>query len=235
MNDKHNAVLEAIVEIERRHKDTSGGYDLPYEVVNWMRHLSAADRNRVIETLFFQFENGLRYGYMLPDIIGSLPAPEHFERLLRVSLTLPHIGIGDYNNLLSSVFGFGPEYNPQLVAIARELVSSVLDEGDIMGAVLLGGLIRLGIPGAAEDAAAYLEGWITDTDKEAFLDALLLQFSDFFPRESALSLLVVTRQMRDANSRHAFITVALQRIKTNPLLKMCCKWLLVQLERHRAG
>lgn len=235
MSSEHSAVVEAIGEIERHHKDTSGGYDLPYQVANWMRQLSSADRHGVIETLFFQFENGLRYGYMLPDIIGLLPAPEYLERLLRSALTLPHIGIRDYDNLLSSVFGLGPEYNLQLVAIARELVSSLLDEGDVTGVVLLGGLIRLGIPGAAEDAAAYLEEWSTRPGKEAFLDTFLLQFSDFFPKESALSLLGVTKQLQDADSRHAFITIALHRIKTNLLLKMCCKWLLRQLERYRVG
>lgn len=235
MDGEHEAVLEIISEIERRHKDTSGGYDLPCQVAHWMRQLSAADRDRVIETLFFQFENGLRYGYMLPDIIGSLPAPEHLERLLHVSLKLPQIGIGDYDELLSSVFGFGPEYNWELVAIAQKVVSSTLADGDIAGVVLLGGLIRLGIPSAAKDAAAYLEEWTTDVGKEAYLDAFLLQFSDFFPKESVLSLLGVTKQLRDADSVHAFITAALHRLKTNLLLKVCCKWLLMQLEKYGVG
>lgn len=235
MREKHDAVIEAISEIERRHKDTSGGYDLPYQVANWMRQLSPTERQEVIDTLFFQFEHGLRYGYVLPEIVGSLPAPEYLDRLLRVALTLPHISLGDYDNLLSGVFGFGPEYNPQLVAVARELVSSLLDEGEVTGVVLLGGLIRRGIPGASEDAAAHLENWITSTGKESFLDMLLLQFSDFFPKESVVSLLGVTRQFSAADSRHAFINTALHRINSNPLLRVCCKWLLMQLERHRIG
>lgn len=235
MNDRYNAVLEAIGEIERRYKDTSGGYDLPYQVAKWMRQLSATDREKAIETLFSQFENATHYGYMLPDIIRLLPAPEHLERFLRVSLTLPHIGVRDYHDLLSSVFGFGPEYNQQMVTIARKLVRSLLDESEVAGAVLLGGLIRLGIPGAAEDAAAYLEEWSTRPGKEAFLDTFLLQFSDFFPQESVVSMFGAVQRLQDANSKHAFIITAMNRVRTNPLLKISCKWLLTQLEKCRVS
>lgn len=233
MSGEREAVLEAISEIERRHKDTSGGYELPYQVAKWMRSLPSTEQDKVIKTLFFQFENNMRYGYMLPDILGLLPAPEHLERLLRISLTLPHIGVRDYHDILSSVFGFGPKYDQQMVNIARKLVRSVLDEGDVRGVVLLGGLIRLGIPSATEDAAAYLEEWITDTGKEAFVDGLLMQFSDFFPKESVDSLFGAIRCLQGDNLRHVFTAIAIRRIDANPLLKICCKWLLIRLKHYK--
>lgn len=232
MSNEYSTVLEAISEIERHYKDTSGGYDLPLQVVHWMRGIPLADQHMVIETLFFQFENGLRYGYMLPEIIRLLPAPEYLERLLRTSLALPHLGASDYDDILSSLFGFGPEYNSQFVAIAREVIRAKLAEGDASGVVLLCGLMRLGVPAVIEDAATYLSEWISSTEKVAFLDVLLLQFGDFFPKESVQSLFAAAQRLKGV-SHSTFTSTVLTRIDGNLLLRVSCKWLRAQIEKHR--
>lgn len=232
MSSEHSKVLEAISEIERRYKDTSGGYDLPQQVVYWMRRIPLADQHTVIETLFFQFENGLRYGYMLPEIIRLLPAPEYLERLLRISLALPHLGVRDYDDILSSLFGFGPEYNQQFIAVARDVIRSELAEEGVGGVVLLCGLMRLGIPTFIEDAATYLDEWISSTEKKVFLDVLLLQFGDFFPKESIQSLFAAAQRLKGV-SYSTFTSTVLTRIDSNLLLRVSCKWLRAQIEKHR--
>lgn len=235
----YHQVLKFIEELERHHKDVSGGYELSELFRDRLRQMPHDDRKVVVEVLFHQFERGLRYGYMLPDVVVEVGTPEYIERLLKSTLNAVHLGIADYEEILSSIFENTTDSVLRVVeSTSRGVISDMIGQGLLGGVVLLGVLVRLYIPTFVSEGAYYLRQWLhnyPDSYSTACIDTMLLLFSDLLHRDGIQSFLGMTRHLEASIPRETFIKVFQERIASNPLLSVSCKSLYHALGRSGAS
>lgn len=231
----YRQVLAFIEDLERHHKDTSGGYELGMLLGENIRRMSVEDREAVVETLFYQFENGMRYGYLLADVVREIRKPEYIERFVGSMLTAAHIGIPEYEVLLRDILGYEhDEIAGELLTTLQRVVRDLVGQGKAEGAVLLAVLVRVGVPFFVREAGRYIGEWVRNSSKPdviRLIDATLLSFGDFLDRDGIELFLQVLDYMGTPLDRKNSIDVFRERITSNPLLAVSCKYLKYVLDR----
>ena len=219
-SETYREIVSFFEELERQYEDKSGGYDFAELLCSRVRFLAQEDQKAILEFLFYQFENDLRFGHLLPDVVRVLGAFEYVPRLIHAMLMSHRIGVPEYFKVLSILVG--TETPPQaLVNAVLQTIESLLQQGNPEGVVLLATLMQTGHGFFVKQMSEYLRRWLYESSSQHFtcyIDALALSFSDFLSKESVLLLTTILWDNRPDS-----IVTLRQRIESNPLLLVSCK------------
>jgi len=153
-------VIGVIKQIEREnYRDTSGGFELIYQVAKWVRLLPQGDRDEVISVLLHQLETGGDYGDLAPFVIAELADTRYIQQLLTL---LPQLR----KRSNRSEQGGRSLYDIAIISIAKHLcneavrtvlldrIRELMHRKDSTAFYLMGILLRWG---QAEDIAFFTD------------------------------------------------------------------------------